>query len=413
MVFYLKINRDVEYTLNNLRAWLESVACVPESKVYILCDNETLGEKVKAAILPDFIELDVSMIRSDRDTEELNSIAKGVTEPYWYKCACSHLSTFFHSKTNGYDSFWNIDADDTFFCVSRERLAEILTTVMRYADEKKLGLFSLDMWTSRNRGKVWSFGVTYTRNAIDWTDVMLSHIHDEAFSGFMPGHTRNLDLYFTYLRDSIEGLGIGTFCVDNLRFVHYGNDMYRNPIGSGFFHWKDGMLKSPLLFFFYGSRILGKCRISDDVKVFDMGITDSESYSLIGRYFSDYDSAAEVFFSDRAYDSEMNGLHRKRIVRSYPGMNASFVLFGCGNEGQETLEVLGESRVLCFVDNNRAGATIKGKPVISFNELLNMDFRNFTLLVTALRGFSEITKQLEDNGITNYHVLPFMEDDAR
>ena len=83
-----------------------------------------------------------------------------------------------------------------------------------------------------------------------------------------------------------------------------------------------------------------------------------------------------------------------------------FVLFGCGNEGRATLKYLGKDRVICFVDNGKHGMTVDDKPVISFDELVKMDFRSFSLIVTTLNGYSEITKQLEDNGIYNYSFLP-------
>lgn len=404
MIFYLKVNRNVEYTLSNLRAWIDAIAWLDNSKIIIISDNKSLTEVINERIVPGFDEYDISIMGSDRDTMELKAIAEAVTVPHWYNCACSHLTTFFHSVANGYKAFWNIDADDTFFCASKERLAEMLAEAQKYADENGIGLFSLDMWTSRNQGFAWSFGVTYTRNHIDWINTMMTHRNDPELINHIPGHTKNLDLYFTYLRDVFADLKIETFCFQNLRFVHYGNDMYRNPIGAGFYHWKDGFLRFPLLYYFYGSKALGKYEIPHNVVVLDVGIEDRDSYSLIGSFFHKYAVDAEEFYSDRPYYEA--GRAQITDIHPYSGKNVRFVLFGCGNEGRATLKYLGKDRVICFVDNGKHGMTVDDKPVISFDELVKMDFRSFSLIVTTLNGYSEITKQLEDNGIYNYSFLP-------
>lgn len=407
MVYYLKVNRDVEYTLSNLRAWIEAIVNIRNSKIYVLSDNDSLDEKIKSQILPDFHGYNISFLRSDRETENLCSIARSVTIPHWFNCACSHLTTFFHSKLHGYDSFWNIDADDTFFCVSKERLAEILSKAEDYAESQGIGCFSLDMWTSRNHGLAWSFGVTYTSNHINWDEVMLNHCRDDELNCFMPGHTKNLDLYFTYLRDNLNELRISTFCVDNLRFVHYGNDMYRNPIGTGFFHWKDGMLRFPLLFYFFGSRSLGRFPITNETVVLDLDISDKESYSLMKSFNPIYDEEKEEYFRDVTSYKTPEGTDRVQSHRMYAGKNTKYVLFGCGLEGRAMLRYLGDERVRCFVDNNKNGSIVDGKQVISFDELKEMDFKTFTLLITPMRGYSSILRQLEENGIFNYHTMPF------
>ncbi|MBQ9359726.1 MAG: hypothetical protein IJT96_01660 [Lachnospiraceae bacterium] len=406
MVFYLKVNRDTGYSLSNLRAWLDAASCMEGSTVYIVCDNESLWKKTEG-ILEEYQGMEVSLIGSDRETPALKEIAERVIVPEWRNCAYSHLTTFFHSKENGYKEFWNIDADDTFFCVSKERLAEILNETKDYAMKHGMGCFSLDMWSSRNHGAAWSFGVTYTDNSKPWIEAMTGHSSDRDLPSFFPGHTRNLDWYFTYLRDTYEELGIGSFYVENLRFVHYADDMYRKPLGSGFFHWKDGMLRYPLLFFFYGSKAFSKYVIPEEIARIDIGITDRESYSLIGEYESLYDGSAEPFFKDRAY---FDNAGDTRNVGLLFNRNARFILFGAGQEGRNIMEFLGADKVKCFVDNGRHGTTVKGKPVLSFEELKGMDFREFILLVTVIRGFESITRQLEENGICNYLMLPYIED---
>lgn len=45
-----------------------------------------------------------------------------------------------------------------------------------------------------------------------------------------------------------------------------------------------------------------------------------------------------------------------------------YVIFGCGTVGKAALHCIGESRVKCFCDNNQAGKTVCGKPILSFQE---------------------------------------------
>ncbi len=241
---------------------------------------------------------------------------------------------------------------------------------------------------------------------------MLEHIEDTERNGYLQVHTINLDRFFTFLRDTQRSLQISTFYIENLRFVHFGNDMYRNPLGTGFFHWKGGFLRLPLLFFFYGSRSLGKYKIPEDIVMFDMGITDKESYSLIKTFDSKYDIEVEELFDRRPYyeNHEIFGSEAvKSLKMIYTGRNTKFVLFGCGNEGRTLLKYLGDDRVVCFVDNRKYGMIVDGKQVVSFSELKEMDFRQFTLIVTPKIGYSEIITQLENNGIYNYHMIPYTE----
>ncbi len=63
-----------------------------------------------------------------------------------------------HAKENGFKAFWNIDADDTCFCLSPKRMTELLSTTEHYACSNNIHIFSLDMHRSALEGQHWSNG---------------------------------------------------------------------------------------------------------------------------------------------------------------------------------------------------------------------------------------------------------------
>ena len=44
-IFYLKVNRDENYTYRNLQHWIDIVSEIPEGVAYIICDNETVRNR--------------------------------------------------------------------------------------------------------------------------------------------------------------------------------------------------------------------------------------------------------------------------------------------------------------------------------------------------------------------------------
>ena len=207
-------------------------------------------------------------------------------EPHWYGAAYAHGTTFQHAARNGYEQFWNIDADDTFFALSPSRLSELLMKVQNYATDKAISLFSLDMWYSRSRGNHWSFGITYTDDRIDWMRTMLNEDNIRGFIESKPG-LRNIDAYFSYLRNK-KAAKIETFCFENLRFVHYSNDLLRRGFTSGIFHWKEGRLRFPIAEHWFGLEDLGG-DIAKDVIRLSIGITEEESQEAMLAACYEYD----------------------------------------------------------------------------------------------------------------------------
>ncbi len=67
------------------------------------------------------------------------------------------------------------------------------------------------------------------------------------------------------------------------------------------------------------------------------------------------------------------------------------ILFGAGILGRRALNFFGPDRVHCFVDNNKAGQTLWGKRVISFDDLLHIhhDYEVLLSVHAGISGFLE------------------------
>ena len=271
MVYYLKINRKEEYTFPNLQKWLDVLSGLQESKVYIICDDIDLENAVRSRVSYEGI---LEFMKSERSDPEVCSIVKGFANERWENAGCAHMTTFYHARNNGYKQFWNIDADDTFFCLSAERVRELLLAAEKKTIDEGIALLSLDMWYTKSCVNHWTFGISFTDGSLDWFKIMADHVKDKEFlnAGFPP----NMDGYFSYLR-SLDNLRIESFYVENLRFLHYSNDFFRRPWASGFYHWKNGLLSFPILKDCFRIENLGSVDIPKDVIRIDMGISDEES----------------------------------------------------------------------------------------------------------------------------------------
>ena len=159
--FYLKVNRNEGYTIRNLRHWLEIIREFgDEADHYIFCDSPMLKDKIVqtfSIVYPGIEDIIIGCIFS----KEASFIIKNVTNERWKMAGYSHISTFIHARDHGYSRFWNIDADDTRFCLSPVRCRELLLEAERHAITDQIDCFSLDMHTSLiGSGKHWSFGIT-------------------------------------------------------------------------------------------------------------------------------------------------------------------------------------------------------------------------------------------------------------
>ena len=275
MFYYLKVNRNEGYMIRNLKHWLEIISYDEDAEYLILCDKE----EVKNRIIDRIEGIDEkSFIRSNRSTSELVEITRNNTSDFWNNAAYSHLTTFYDARKRQLSDFWNIDADDTTFCAEPERVYEILKDAKSQAVSNGFAAFSFDMSYSRRNGTFWSFGVTYTSNSPDWFSVMMEHCHDGFFrkKGYADqGLAECIDTYFTYL-GKCGDVKLGTFYVENCKFVHYSNDFVYRPWCSWFAIYKDGMIYKLLLDGFMGLSSIGQKSICHDVVKIDINLTDEE-----------------------------------------------------------------------------------------------------------------------------------------
>ena len=273
-IFYLKVNRDENYTYRNLQHWIDIVSEIPEGVAYIICDNETVRKKIFEKI--NCINTKVYIIESNRINSELEFLLLNICISGWKKPGLAHLTTFLHAEENSFQEFWNIDADDTYICLSKERCAEVLYTAQEYAKDNGIDLFSLDMWYTRHYEvgpeAEWSFGITYVNNKVQWLEFMKQHCVDTEYK---LTKYANLDQYFIYLR-SLNEYRIEAFYFENMRFLHYSDDFFRRIVRSGFYHWKNNYLNFPLLEACLGLEKLSKIRIPNDVIKLDICISDEE-----------------------------------------------------------------------------------------------------------------------------------------
>lgn len=278
MVFYLKINRNERYTFRNLQNWVKIVESMPDSRYYILCDNDELQQAVLEQVV--FGNPKVDFIKSCKTSSELDYIISNVTEEKWRNAGYAHMTTFWHAQEKQYPSFWNIDADDTCICLSTERVCEMLRMAERYAQEQDTDALSLDMWLTRTGGNHWSFGITYIKSRADWYEVLKSQCKNEKLKATQ---IRNIDGYFSCLRISTD-IKLETFYVENLKFIHYSDDFFKRPHASGFFHWKNGKLIQPILLYCFGIERLGTMPVAEGIVKLEMGIQEEESREFLIQY---------------------------------------------------------------------------------------------------------------------------------
>lgn len=298
MIFYLKVNRNERYTYRNLQNWICAISLYKNAKIFIMCDNQCVREEINRCV--NFQFCNVEFIESNREDLELQLLVKNTTEEWWNNAAYAHLTTFFHARENHYDYFWNIDADDTCICLDTDRLYQSMKMVEEYAIENRVRAFSLDMHRSRVAGLHWSFGVTFVDNTVDWFTLIRKHCEDEEFailSKVLKENTKqNIDWFFTYLRKN-TGCKIENFYFENMKFIHFSNDLFKRPINSGFYHWKDGKLFFPILYFGFGDRKKGLVPICSECIKLDIGIKDEEAKMFL--------SSHSLEFEDMSYTDDM------------------------------------------------------------------------------------------------------------
>jgi hypothetical protein len=210
-------------------------------------------------------------------TEKVEHISVEIADNRWKKAADAHLTTFYHAQENNITSFWNIDADDTSFCLPPAKVASALLQVEKCAVENNIEIFSLDMLRSMNQGAAWSFGVTYNyTEKHNWMQIIELYCRDKEYKTFQKLLVQ-IDYYIYYLSETYH-FPVGSFYIKNTNFVHW--KMQRGPL---LYRFRDGAVYFPtkLTDLLSVSVKAGKIKIFDDVIAIDAGIsvTDNKEYS--------------------------------------------------------------------------------------------------------------------------------------
>lgn len=405
--FYLKINRDETFAYRNLERWID-ISCLFGADCYILCDQE----KIKDTILRKNLLLGQTIfIHSDRNTENKRIAQNITTDEKWLNAALAHMTTFWNANANGYDYFWNIDADDTFMCLSSERIKELLMLCESYAEEQQIDGFSLDMWRTVTGGGHWSFGITYINAHRNWHYIIEKHSTDLDYKNRNDSIRSNIDWFFTYLKEVEKNIRLETFCFENLKFIHYAGDFIDKPIDSGFYHWKNGKLMFPMLVYCFGMEEIGRLDIAKDIIRFEMDIEDREARGVLAFYVQGWNvlwkNADNYVEADYLISEKIAVQKRKRYIESCVE-KPSVILFGVGRcfwDHYQELKRAYEIGYVCDNDSRKWGRKFGGIMCISPEELKGL--KNLFVIITVYEKITvnEIQEQLLGLGIENSEHL--------
>ncbi len=414
MIFYLKVNRLIDYTIRNLQTWIRAIGLFENSYVYVLCDNDALSERILNEV--DFNGLSWQFLKSCRDERYLK-LVENISVAKWHNAAYAHLTPFIHASENAYtEGYWNIDADDTLICASPEHQKEILETAREYAETHNIDLFSLDMWRSRSYGMHWSFGITYTNGNVNWLDVMKKHQSCKDGSRyFMNGnHPKNIDEYFTYIKAIESDVKIETFCIDNLLFVHYSDDFIMNPITSGVYRWSEGMLEFPIIKYVYGINSLGDIAIAEDVVRLDIGLEKSEGGWSLAR-LAPYSIEATNIIEAKEYEELRKTIAQRQLKNNVEAIitklkKASVVsIFGFGIYTNLLIYILRSHEIepLGIMDNAQFkwGKLVDGVCVCDPEILNERKDKDDLVVLIDVRHYEAIKKQLAEYQIPEDNVF--------
>lgn len=406
--FYLKINRNTDFAFRYLERWIQ-VAYLFDRDCYIICDNKDVIESI---LDKDILYGNTSIIESISEEQAKTVAQRFSMDAQRLGAALAHMTTFYHSQKHGYDFFWNIDADDTFVCLSIDRVKEMLEKCEDYAKCEGSDCLSLDMWRTIYKGAHWSFGITFTSNEKDWVQLMESHSLDAQFQRKKVYARANIDSFFSYLKETLSSLKIETFYFENLTFIHDSEDFIMNSVKGAIYHWTCEELHLPLVEHCFKIPEIGTMRIADDVIRFEMDIKDAEAMSALCAYVKNLNKLCDNMsqFIDFKYllNPRISLLKQKRYIRSCV-KNATVVLFGAGKFFDENRKRLRDGfGVEYVVDNDplKWGKVFEnGIRCISPEELCKME-NVFVIITTFLKADTlKIEKQLRNMGIMHYDSL--------
>lgn len=99
-----------------------------------------------------------------------------------------------------------------------------------------------------------------------------------------------------------------------------------------------------------------------------------------------------------------------KIMNEFMDKKSQYYFFGAGCNCRKAIEFWGADSIIALVDNSSAkiGTTVMGLLVIGFDEF-RRKWKGETVVITAIIKADEIVQQLQDGGIDNYYVCPYMQ----
>lgn len=398
--FYLKINRKENYAIKNLSRWIDA-AYLMDADCYIVCDNDEVKQKIESD-LP--LYSDPVFIQSNK-CKELEYIVDIIANRNWKNTAYAHLSTFWDAQVRGYEYFWNIDADDTRLCVTIDKMVQILISAENCAKEDGIDCFSLDMWNSETGGRHWSFGVTYVNGKRDWITLLYDRCGDQEYKEMDNEGNQNVDWFFTYLKNKHLAKN-ESFYVENMKFIHYSNDFVEKPIASGLFHWKNGKLIYPFMYYGFGMNDFGCFDIAECVYRLDIIVEDYEATEILAYYAREGKDISRYYEVSHIINKKICNLKNEVFLRKHGYSKDNLpeiICFGAGNaldKNFEKIKELYDLKMVCDNDESKWGKEIRpGIRCISPKQLTEHRNAIVVILVYSRSSVAQIEKQLQGMSI--------------
>lgn len=380
-VFYLKINLNTDFSIECFKHWVNIVEAYG-ADYYIVCDKEELKEKVindrnKDKFIPTSVKA--------------KQILRNIVVPHWLSAGAALLTPFLHAREKEYETFWNIDADDTVMCADAIKCAKMLKQIQEYADKSNFDCFSLDMHSSgfERFYPHWTFGVCYCKSSIDYISKLLGFNEffyslnikrDDLFDN-------NLDEVFSIL-GKFSQINVGTFYIENLYFRHCDFEIHYYKGGK--FQFRNISQYTKIIWRLKNYEIENGLPIPERFVKFDFGLSQSESLA-----FLEGNGCFNHFEGRKIY----NNIDFDFIAKKTNDYKKKLVLFGAGKDGLRILFALRSYEIepYAFCDNSTkiVGTEIQGVKVIDFEQLKLLSFKEEVyVLITTSRFYYEVREQL-------------------
>lgn len=90
--------------------------------------------------------------------------------------------------------------------------------------------------------------------------------------------------------------------------------------------------------------------------------------------------------------------------RKYETFDKKYVIFGCGDYGKKTVELIGKEHIAYFIDNNknRVGKTVSGISVLEYNNFIAESDKYELIVAIGSIHIQEVVNQLAEDDIRDF-----------